>query len=189
MSPRRMVSDDHGDDAVGDGYFAARPAPPRRWGLPVVAVLAAVLVSAAVAASALMLARYEADRRAALADAAALSYAREFMTMYTSLDPFHANAYADRIQAESTGRFATMFKERKNEILIQVARAEPTTGTVLEAGVQRWNDDGSADVLVATKVTSTSPDGETTVESGSRWIATTIREGQQWKISNLVQVI
>ena len=48
---------------------------------------------------------------------------------------------------------------------------------------------GSADVLVATKVTSKTPDGKTTIESGSRWIATTTREGQQWKISNLIQVI
>ncbi len=39
-----------------------------------------------------------------------------------------------------------------NEIVVQVARAEPPTGTVLEAGVQRWNDNGGADVLVATKI-------------------------------------
>ena len=111
------------------------------------------------------------------------------MTMYTSLDPFNANAYADRVLAEGTGEFEANFRERLNEILIQVAQAEPTTGTVLEAGVQRWNDDGSVDVLVATKVTSTTPDGKTTFESGSRWVATTTREGEQWKIKNLIQVI
>src|SRR3712207_7306215 len=44
--------------------------------------------------------------------------------------------------------------------LIQVARAEPTKGTVLEAGLQRWNDNGSVDVLVATKISSKSPDGK-----------------------------
>jgi Mce-associated membrane protein len=60
---------------------------------------------------------------------------------------------------------------------------------VLEAGLQRWNDDGSADVLLATKITSKSPDGKSTIESGSRWVATTIKEGQQWKISRLIQVI
>ena len=43
-----------------------------------------------------------------------------------------------------------------NEILVQVARAEPTHGTVVEAGVQRWNDNGSADVLVATKISTQS---------------------------------
>ena len=76
-----------------------------------------------------------------------------------------------------------------NEIVVQVAQAEPSTGTVLEAGVQRWNDNGSADVLVATKISTKSPDGKSTIESGSRWIATAIQEGQQWKISNLIQVI
>jgi Mce-associated membrane protein len=60
---------------------------------------------------------------------------------------------------------------------------------VVEAGVQRWNDDGSADILVATKVTTKSPDGKTTVESGNRWVATATKEGQQWKISQLIQVI
>ncbi len=70
-----------------------------------------------------------------------------------------------------------------NEILIQVARAEPTQGTVLEAGVQRWNDDGSADVLVATKI-STKRRTERPVESGNRWVVTAMKEGQQWKISN-----
>lgn len=192
MSPRRRF-DESADTGAAEplrpDYFHVEPKPPRRWGLPLVAVVAAVLVTAAVAASSLMLVRHEADRRAALDDAAALGYAREFMTMYMSLDPFNANAYADRILAQGTGEFARNFKERLNEILIQVARSEPSTGTVLEAGVERWHDDGSADVLLATKVTSTTPDGKSTIESGSRWVATTIKEGQQWKISNLIQVI
>ena len=192
MSPRRRLdysADTGATDTVGSDYFHATPKPPRRWGLPLVAAVAAVVVAAAIAASTFMLVRHEGDRRVAVNDAAALGYAREFMIMYTSLDPFNANAYAERILAQGTGEFATMFKEKQNEILIQVARSEPSTGTVLEAGVQRWNDDGSADVLLATKVTTTSPDGKSTIESGSRWIATTIREGQQWKISKLIQVI
>jgi Mce-associated membrane protein len=136
-----------------------------------------------------MLVGHETDRRVAVKDAAALSYVREFMTMYTTLDPFHANQYADRILTQGTGDFAKMFTEKQNEILIQVARAEPTTGTVLEAGVQRWNDNGSADILVATKIATKSPDGKSMVESGNRWVATAIKEGQQWKISQLIQVI
>jgi Mce-associated membrane protein len=183
VSPRRKV-----DDTTAD-YFTRTPRPPRRWGLTVVSVIAALVVAAALTSSTFMLVRHESDRRQALTEAAALGYAREFMTTYTSLDPFNANAYTDRIAAQATGEFAKNFKEKQNAILLQVAQAEPTTGDVLEAGVQRWNDDGSADVLIATKVTSKSPDGKTTIESGSRWIATTIKEGQQWKISNLVQVI
>ena len=107
-----------------------------------------------------MLVSHETDRRTQVRDADVLNYVRSFMTTYTTLDPFHANYYGDRIQAQATGDFAKMFKEKINEILIQVARAEPTQGTVLEAGVQRWNDNGSADVLVATKISNKSPDGK-----------------------------
>jgi Mce-associated membrane protein len=183
VSPRRKVEADEPD------FFEVTPRPPRRWGLPVLAVLASLLIAAAIAASTLMLIGHETDRRASVKDAAALGYVREFMTTYTTIDPFHANDYADRILAQGTGDFAKMFKERQNEILLQVARAEPTKGTVLDAGVQRWNDNGSADVLVATKITTKSPDGKSTIESGSRWVATAIKEGQQWKISQLIQVI
>ena len=58
----------------------------------------------------------------------------------------------------------------------------------MEAGVQRWNDDGSADVLVATKTLNKTPDGKT-IESGGRWVVTAQKEGQLWKISQLIQVI
>jgi len=183
VSPRRKVESGEQD------FFDVTPKPPRRWGLPVIATLATLLIAAAITGSALMLNAYNKDQRASAKEVQALDYVREFMTTYTTLDPFHANDYADRILAQGTGDFAKMFKEKQNEILVQVARAEPTKGTVLEAGVQRWNDNGSADVLVATKISSKSPDGKSTIESGSRWVATATKEGQQWKISNLIQVI
>ena len=183
MSPRRRLEADERD------FFDAAPKPPRRWGLPLIAILAALLIAAAITGSTLMLIQHVKDDRSSAKEADALGYVREFMTAYTTLDPFHANDYADRILAQGTGDFAKMFKEKENEILIQVARAEPTKGTVLEAGVQRWNDNGSADVLVATKISTKSPDGKSTIESGNRWVATAIKEGQQWKISQLIQVI
>ncbi|KWX66268.1 mammalian cell entry protein [Mycobacterium sp. NAZ190054] len=190
MSPvRKFAADGSGDNAIGPDYFHIAPKAPVRWGLPLVSALAALLVVAAVAAATFMLVRQLDDRRDAVNEASALGYTSEFMVMYTSLDPFNANAYADRVAAQAAGEFAKNFGDRLNEILVQVARSEPSTGEVLAAGVQRWNDDGSADVLIATKVTSRTPDGKYTVESGSRWVATTIKEGQQWKISNLVQVI
>jgi Mce-associated membrane protein len=183
VSPRRKLQSDERD------FFGVVPKPPRRWGLPIIAVVASLLMAAAITASTLMLIQHVKDNRSATKEADALGYVRQFMTSYTSLDPFHANEYADRILAQGTGDFAKMFKEKENEILVQVARAEPTTGTVLEAGLQRWNDNGSADVLVATKISAKSPDGKSTVESGNRWVATAIKEGQQWKISQLIQVI
>ena len=183
MSPRRKLEVDERD------YFDVAPKAPRRWGLPIIAMLATVLIAAAITGATLLLIAHEKDHRQSVKEAAALGYVREFMTTYTTLDPFHANEYADRIMAQGTGDFAKMFKEKENEILVQVARAEPTTGTVVDAGLQRWNDNGSVDVLVATKVSSKAPDGKSTMESGNRWVATAIKEGQQWKISNLIQVI
>ena len=183
MSPRRKF------EAGEQDFFAVPPKPPRRWGLPLIATLATLLIAAAITGSTLMLIQHEKDRRTSVKEAAALGYVREFMTAYTTLDPFHANDYADRILAQGTGDFAKMFKEKETDILVQVARAEPTKGTVLEAGLQRWNDNGSVDVLVATKISAKSPDGKSTIESGNRWVATAIKEGQQWKISQLIQVI
>jgi Mce-associated membrane protein len=183
MSPRRKI-----DAEEPEIYTAPAPKPPRGWGLPIVASLSAVLIAAAIAASTLMLVSHEADRRTEVRDADVLTYVRSFMTTYTTLDPFQANYYGDRIQSQATGDFAKVYKEKINEILVRVARAEPTQGTVLEAGVQRWTDDGSADVLVATKISSKMPDGKT-LESGNRWVVTAKREGQLWKISQLIQVI
>lgn len=184
MSPRRKLDADE-----RDFFSVGAPKPPRRWGLPIIAVLATLLIAAAITGSTLMLIQHVKNHRETVKAIEARDYVREFMTQYTTLDPFHANDYANRILAQGTGDFAKMFKEKENEILVQVARAEPTTGTVIEAGVQRWNDNGSADVLVATKISTKSPDGKATIESGNRWVATAIKEGQQWKISNLIQVI
>ncbi len=183
MSPRRKI-----DAEEPELYTTPAAKPPRRWGLPIVATLSAILIAAAIAASALMVVSHESDHRTQVRDADVLGYVRSFMTTYTTLDPFQANYYGDRIQSQATGDFAKMFKEKINEILVRVARAEPTQGTVVEAGVQRWNDDGSADVLVATKISNKTPDGKT-IESGDRWVVTAKKEGQLWKISQLIQVI
>jgi Mce-associated membrane protein len=184
VSPRRKI-----DPAAGGLLPEPAPKPPRQWRFAVVATLASLVVTGAIAASALILVSHESHRREAIRDVAVLGYVRSFMTEYTSLDPFHANDYADHILAQGTGDFAKSFKDRQNQILISVARAEPTTGTVLDAGVERWNGDGSARVLVAIKVITTSTDRKAVSESGSRWVATAIKEGQQWKISQLMQVI
>lgn len=183
MSPRRKVEESEQD------FFAVTPKPPRRWGLPLVAALATALMAAVVAGSAVMLVHHQRDLAAQYRAAAALTYARGFMTEYTTLDPFHANEYVGQIAEQGTGEFRKQFGDKVNEIVIRVAQAEPTVGTVLDAGVQRWNDDGSADVLVAAKVTTKPSNGGPSTESGSRWVVTTTKEGALWKISRLIQVI
>jgi Mce-associated membrane protein len=184
MSPRRKI------EPGTEELLVEPPRKPRRdWRFALAASLAVLLTAGAIAVSTLILISHEKDRRVIINDAAVLSYVRSFMTMYTSLDPFHANDYGDRVLAQGTGDFAKTFKEKQNEILVQVARAEPTTGSVLDAGVEGWNGDGSARVLVATKVTTTSADRKQAIEYGNRWLVTAMKEGQQWKISQLTEVI
>ncbi len=161
----------------------------RRWGLALATTVAVVTMVTAISACALMLVSHESQRRIATKEAAVLTYVSSFMTQFTSVDPFHANDYVDRVLAQATGDFAKQYQDKENEVLVQVARGEPTKGTVLDAGVERWTDDGSATVLVAVDVTSKSPDGKQVFENATRWVATARQEGNQWKISNLVQVM
>jgi len=184
MSPRRRFAP--GEEPL----LVAHPVAPRRpWGLPLATAVAGLVMAAAITVSTLMLISHESRERAASKDRAVLSYVTGFMAQFTSIDPFHANDYVTRVLAQATGDFAKQYHDKANEILLQVARAEPATGTVLDAGVERWNDDGSANVIVVTDVTSRSPDEKQVLENANRWTATVTQEGNQWKISNLQQVI
>jgi Mce-associated membrane protein len=183
MSPRRKFQP--GEEPL----LVAHPPPQRPWAFPLVTTVAAVLMAVAVTVSALMLVSHESRERAASKDRQVITYVTGFMAQFTSIDPFHANDYVDRVLAQATGDFAKQYREKANEILLQVARAEPATGTVLDAGVERWNDDGSVTVMVATAVTSKSPDEKQVFENANRWAATATQEGNTWKISNLLQVI
>lgn len=182
MSPRRRF------EPGGGHLFSASPRP-RRWGLPLAAVLAAAVAAAAITVCTMVLTAHHTLSRTRINDAAALGYVHSFMTEFTSPDPFHANDYSDHILAQATGEFAQLYRDNQNEVLVQVARSEPTTGTVLDAGVERWNDDGSVDVLVVTRFTSKSSDGKLRVERENRWVVTAKQEGDQWKISSLIPMI
>jgi Mce-associated membrane protein len=184
MSPRRKFQPGEGSLFV---THPVRPGPP--WGLRVAGSVAGSLMAAAIAVCTLMLISHQSQESKARKTDQVISYVHWFMEQFTSIDPYHANDYATRVLAQATGDFAKQYQEKANEILLQVARAEPATGTVLAAGVERWNDDGSASVMVATEVTSKSPDGKQVFENTNRWMATVTQEGNQWKISNLLQVI
>lgn len=158
----------------------------RKWAQ---SVAAAVLAAGAIATSAVVLIEHRSHLQVTMKDVDVLGFVRTFMARFTSLDPFHANDYVDWVLAYATGDFAEQYRSKHNEILIQIAQGEPTKGTALGAGVERWNDDGSANVLVATGVTFNSPGGKQLTENTSRWMVTAQREGKQWKISNLLQVM
>ena len=182
MSPRRKFQP--GEEPL----LVAHPVQAgRARGLPLATAVAGLLMAAAITACTLMLISHQSHERAASKEREVLSYVTGFMAEFTSIDPYHANDYVTRVLAQATGDFAKQYHDKANEILLQVARAEPATGTVLGAGVERWNEDGSANVMVATDVTSKS--SEQVIENTNRWTATVTQEGNQWKISNLLQVI
>jgi Mce-associated membrane protein len=156
--------------------------------VPLVGSLAAVLIAGAIAAATVILVNTQTHERDRVRDAAVVAAVGSFMTQYTSPDPFNANGYADKVLAMGTGQFAKLYQERMNEVVIQVARSEPTIGTVQAVGIDSWNDDGSVNVVVAAKSSTKLPDGKV-VEDGNRWVVTATKEGEQWKISNLLQVI
>lgn len=193
MSPRRRLEPEVSRaDGVTDEHSVNRDW--RGWlrrvfvGLPAAAVSASLVVVAATAVTGWMLWRDNTDQRSNAVDADVLGYVGQFMTDYTTLDPFHANDYADRVLGYATGNFAKQYKEKQNATLVLVARAEPTKGAVLDAGIEKWHDDGSVSVLVATKITTASQDPKKPLVSGNRWVVTAVKEGQQWKISDLTKV-
>lgn len=182
MSPRRRVSTE------AQPLFA-QAAVPRRRRLPIVIATSLVVTAAAIAVCAMTLITHEQHRRAAVRNVEARDAVESFMTMFTSPDPFHANDYLANVMDHATGDFAQQYQEKANQILIAVARSEPTTGLVRAAGIERWNDDGSVSLLVAVENSSKSPDGKHDIKVASRWLATAQKEGDQWKISNLNQVL
>ncbi len=170
-------------------WLSRIPRPSRPGGFGSLITVAALLMAGALTGCALMLVSHVRSDAAAQKNGAVLSYVSSFMTEFTSVDPFHANDYVDRVLAHATGDFQKQYQDSANEILFQIARGERTTGTVLDAGLERWNDDGSANVLVATEVTSKAPDGKQIFDNTDRWVATAKQEGNAWKISNLSQVL
>jgi Mce-associated membrane protein len=184
LSPRRKIQPGEAP------LFVTQAAVPRRLcRLALTFAVAGLVIAEALTACVLILVSHESHRRAVIRDAAVLTYVRSFMTGFTSPDPFHANDYVERVLDQATGEFAKQFRDRANEALLRVARAEPTTGTILDVGVERWNDDGSANVLVATEIASRQRDGKNVVEGAYRWVVTAKPEGDQWRISSLIQVI
>jgi Mce-associated membrane protein len=158
--------------------------------MPLAMIVAGILAAGGISISSYVLYDRATHHEREMSDVDVLGFVRSFMTGFTTLDPFNANAYVDRIMAHATGDFAKEFHDQQNQILIQTAQAEPTKGTILDAGVERWSDDrSSATVLVAIDLSSKTPDQKEMLDSIIRWVVVAQREGDQWKISKLDKVI
>lgn len=184
MSPRRKFVP--GEESL---LVAPAPLPRRSWPLPIIAAVTGLLMATAITLSSLLLASHASHEQAIRKEHEVISFVKYFMVQFTSVDPYHANEYVEQVLAQATGDFAKEYHDKANQILIQVAQAEPATGSVVDAGVERWNDDGSVNILVVTEFTSKSPDGKQVYKNTNRWATTAIQEGNLWKISKLDQVV
>lgn len=187
MSPRRRV-------AAGEpGLLIAVPARPARpWLLWSTMLLAALVTVGSLATGTFMLVKRIELHRTQVNELAVLDVARSFTTEFLSPDPTGengANRYVDRMTAQATGEFEKWWKESRNDILIQVARGPEVVATVLALGVERWADDGSAEVLVVAKTSIKGLDGKVVAEPTVRCHETVTKQGDQWKISNFSPVI
>jgi Mce-associated membrane protein len=149
-------------------------------------VLSGILAAGGISVSAYVLHDRTRQHQDAMREVDMLDFVRSFMTGFTTVDPFNANDYVKRIMDQATGDFAKEYHDRQNQILIQTAQREPSKGTILTAGVERWSDDRSnATVLVATDTSSKTPDQKQLIDTIDRWVVIAQREGDQWKISQL----
>lgn len=151
MSPRRKFQPGEGSLLVANPVDARR-----RWGLPLVTAIAAVLMAAAITVCTVMLVSHERRVRVEAKDRVVLGYVNGFMAQFTSIDPYHANDYVNRILAQATGDFAKQYRDKANEILLQVAdrtrdrqRARRRRGTV-ERRWERQCDGGNRSHLQIT---------------------------------------
>ena len=182
MSPRRRI------EAGAQPPLRLPLRRPRHRLLSLAAPLAAAALVAALTLSVFVFVNALTASRQSIRNAAVIDFVRSFITQYTSPDPFNANAYADKVLALGTGNFAKLYSDKMNQVVIQVAQAEPGVGTVQEIGIERWNPDSSVNVIAVANMTTKMPDGKK-VESPSRWEVTAVKEGDQWKVSDLIQVL
>src|SRR5690349_23233441 len=116
MSPRRKFQP--GEESL----LVAQPVPRRRLGLPLAGAVAALVMVAAVTLSTMMMISHQSRERAAARDREVVNYVKWFMAAFTSVDPFHANDYVSRVLGQATGDFGKQYREKANEILLQVAQ-------------------------------------------------------------------
>ena len=197
MSPRRRIQPGEEPlliEQVPKSTVLSRRWKPRKssrnWAPPLAIAASALLATGTLVTSAYFAKEGYSEHKNAMKEVDVLDFVKSFMTGLTTVDPDHANANYDRILAHATGDFAKQYRDNQNEILVHIAQYPwPTKGNTLAAGVERWNDDGSANVMVATDFTVKSPDGKQKLDITNRWVVTAQREGNQWKISSLQQVI
>ncbi|MCG5431966.1 mammalian cell entry protein [Mycobacterium sp. MYCO198283] len=202
MSPRRRIDPVEEPADVATEAATAEPgateAPTRRsalgwlrrrrWSVIAASAVVALLVAGAIAANALMAVATTRVHRAQIDEAAALDFVKSFMVEFTSPNPFAANQYADSVIAKSTGPFEDQMTQMKNQVVLIAGLGTVTSGSVASAGLVHHDDDGSIRTLVVMNIARASPDGKSAEQIQKRWQVTTVKRGQEWKISDVTDV-
>ena len=177
------------DATVGAGGPADRR--PTRLGRGWLTAVCAVLVLLAVGAVAGGYAAWRANERAAeiaRADAAALAAAKDCVAATQAPDTAAMTAAQSKILECSTGEFGVQ-AGMYSSVLAEAYQAANATVVVddLRAAVERHNDDGSINVLVALRVKISNVEA-TDNQVGYRLRATMALDEGQYRIANLDQV-
>lgn len=173
-----------------DGSLATQARPERLGRGWVAAICAGLLVLTAGLAVVGYLAVQANARSAAIGrdDAVALQAAKDCVTATQAPDTTSMGASQAKIIECSTGDFGAQAGFFSG-MMVEAYQAANVTVQVsdLRAAVERHNDDGSVDILVAvrTKVTNSAA---TDQEQGYRLRVTMQRDDGTYKIANLVQV-
>lgn len=177
------------DATVGAGGPADRR--PTRLGRGWLTAVCAVLVLLAVGAVAGGYLAWRANERAAeiaRADAAALAAAKDCVAATQAPDTAAMTAAQSKILECSTGEFGVQ-AGMYSSVLAEAYQAANATVVVddLRAAVERHNDDGSINVLVALRVKISNVEA-TDNQVGYRLRATMALDEGQYRIANLDQV-
>jgi Mce-associated membrane protein len=180
-----LPSQEPADEAVGDGRR------PSHLGVGWVASICAALlvVAAGVAAGGYLALRSHDDSEAiARADAAALRAAKDCVAATNAPDTTAMTAAQSKIIECSTGDFGAQ-ASLYSSVLVEAYQAANVKVAVsdMRAAVERHNDDGSVDVLVALRVKVTNSEAADQ-EQGYRLRVQMAPDAGRYKIARLDQV-
>jgi Mce-associated membrane protein len=179
------VENDSAAEPVDDGRRAERFG--RGWFIGIVAALAAVAVAVGVGGFFAMRAQ-STDRTMAAEDAMALDRAKECVAATQAPDIAAMTASQSKIIECSTGQFAVQANLFAGMLVDAYQAAQAAVKVAeLRAAVEKHNDDGSVDVLVAMRILVTNSQAADQAV-GYRLRVTMAPEDGTYRISSLDQV-
>jgi Mce-associated membrane protein len=167
--------------------------PPSRvsrgWFVGIFVVLV-LMAAGLVTGGVLAMNRHTENKGAAQSEQAAMDAAKDCITATNAPDPATMAKSVQKILDCSTGDFGVSAKFMAPMVVeaYQVANAKVEV-TTLRAATEKFNDDGTIDVLVAFRFKVPTNPQQQNHETGVRWRATMRFEDGRYKIDKLVQVL